>query len=275
MRIMTRRTSFIFLAWLITSISLSQLEARPRDRAAASGAELTALVVLYDAIPGQEAALELELKAPISQSDVALYGIVNDRVLKNIDPVATQFASYTKFSGPSNSNDFLSARLDRVKGLSSTTARRIDIVQLESTFTPGHRTDSPTGKEFGYKAVGQTAHLFFGVPDPGYGQEYFDLLAQVKTLTENCSPQGWFGDDLLSSAAPRPAEQLAPYTPRPSVSTMMSINYAEYQSFEDAEDAYLNRQQSEDPTFLQLTRVFFSSLQVPSRFYIFRVVANR
>ncbi|WP_050419494.1 hypothetical protein [Bradyrhizobium tropiciagri] len=274
MRTMTRRGSFILLTGLVTLTSLSQLEARTRVRTAAPATKLTALVVLYDAIPGQEAALERELMTPISQSDIARYGIVNDRVLKNIDPVAAQFASYTKFSGRSNSNDFLSARLDKVKNLVRR-APENHIVKLDSTFTPGHRTDSPTGKEFGYKSVGQTAHLFLGVPAPKFEQDYVNSLAQVKTLTENRSPQGWFGDDLLSSTAPRSAEQLAPYTPRPAASTMMSINYAEYQTFEAAEDAYLNRQQSDDPTFLQLARVFFSSLEVPSRFYIFKVVANR
>jgi hypothetical protein len=271
MYIIMRRTLSIILAGLIILMSVSQLEAQPRARASAT--RVTALVVLYDALPGQEAALERELTVPIRQSDKLRYGIVNDRVLKNIDPVAAQFASYTKFSRGSRSNEFLVARLERIKDL----VRRppeSHIVQLDNTFTPGRRADKPSGKEFGYKTVGQTAHLYLGLPNPQYEQEYFDALAEVKTLMQNRSPPGWFGDDLLSSAAPRAAAQLAPYTPRPRMETTMSINYGEYKTFENAEDAYLNRKQSPDPTLLELTRIFFSTLQVPVRFYIFKVIAN-
>jgi hypothetical protein len=267
-------TWLILLAGLIISIPGLHSDAQTGNREPAAASRIIAQVVVYDAVPGQEAALERELTAPISPPDVSSYGIVNDRVLKNIDPIAAQFATYTKFSGQSNANEFLAARLDRVKNF----VRRppeSHVVQLESTFTPGLRSDNPTGKEFGYQVVGQIAHLFLGLPDPKYGQDYFNALQQVKTLVQNRSPQGWLGDDLLSSSSPLTVEQLAPYTPRPTVSTTLSINYAEYQSFENAEDAYLNRQQSEDPTLLGLTRVFFASLQVPSRFYIFKVVANR
>src|SRR5207244_2369237 len=142
-------------------------------------------------------------------------------------------------------------------------------------YSPARVQTSPTGKEFGYKEVGQTAHLFFGVPNPSYGQEYFDALTQVKTLSVRRAPQGWLGDDLLSDNVMRDPVKLAPYTPRPTTATTLSVNYAEYTSFENAEDAYLNRQNADDPSLIELQRVFFSALQVPARFFIFKVIANR
>jgi hypothetical protein len=257
---------------LLAAMLVCQADARPRARVAASN--IYARVILYDALPGQEDALERELTAPISAADMRLFGIINDRALKNIDPIAAQFATYTKFSTSSGAERFLNARLDRAKNLVRRTPEA-HLVQLESTHSPSGTQSKPTGKEFGYKKTGQAAHLFFGLPDPNYGQEYFDALAQVKRLSVRRSPQGWLGDDLLSGSIMRQPEKLAPYTPRPGTATTLSVNYAEYTSFESAEEAYLNRQNSEDPSLIELQRVFFGALQVPSRFYFFKVIANR
>lgn len=266
------------VACLLTAISFfSGFAADPsaaRPRTARQASDVWARVIIYDAIPGQEAALERELTAQISQADMRNYGIINDRALKNIDPIALQYGSYTKFSNSSGAERFLAVRLDRVKGFVRRTPES-HLVQLESTYLPSGVQNKPRGSEFGFKEIGQTAHLFLGVPDPNYGQEYFDALNEVKRLSVRRNPQGWLGDDLLSDNNVRQPETIAPYSPRPPAATTLSVNYAEYKSFENAEDAYLNRQNSDDPSLIELQRVFFGALQVPARFYIFKVIANR
>lgn len=257
---------------LTTGVLTEKPSARPRTAPPAS--DVWVRVIIYDAIPGQEGAIERELTGPLSNADTRRYGIINDRALKNIDPIALQYASYTKFSSASGANQFLNARIDRVKDFVRRTPES-HLVRLESTYSPSGVQNKPNGKEFGYKEVGQIAHLFFGAPNPNYGQEYFDALAEVKRLSARRSPQGWLGDDLLSDRNTRSPEAIAPYSPRPMVATTISINYAEYKTFENAEDAYLNRQNSDDPGLIELQRVFFSALQVPARFYIFKVMANR
>lgn len=255
-----------------TGSVVEQSNAKPRTGRQAS--DVWAGVIIYDAIPGQEAALERELTNRLSDADIRRYGIINDRSLKNIDPIALQYASYTKFSTSAGANRFLTARIDRVKDLVRRTPES-HLVQLEGTYWPKGVQGKPKGIEFGYKEVGQTAHLFLGLPDPNYGQEYFDALAEVKRLSVQRLPEGWLGDDLLSDNSVRQPERLAPYSPRPTSATTLSVNYGEYKSFENAEDAYLNRQNSDDPGLIELQRVFFGALQVPARFYIFKVIANR
>lgn len=233
-----------------------------------------ARVTIYDAIPGKEAELERELTSPVSSEELQRSGIINDRSLKSIDPIALQYASYTKFLTASAAERFLDTKIDRIKELVRRTPES-HILQLESTFTPSGVLSKPSGMEFGYKELGQTAHLFFGAPDPNYGEEYFDALSEVKRLSVSRSPQGWLGDDLLSDSNTRQPDNLAPYTPRPTTATTLSVNYAEFKTFENAEDAYLNRQNSDDPKLIALQRSFYGALQVPARFYIFKVIANR
>jgi hypothetical protein len=257
---------------LATSVIAEQSSARPRADRATS--DVWARVIIYDAIPGQEAALERELTTQLPDADMERNGIINDRALKNIDPIALQYASYTKFSNAAGADRFLNARIDRVKNFVRRTPES-HLMQLESTYSPSGEQNKPKGSEFGYKEVGQTALLFLGVPDPNYGQEYFDALAEVKRLSVRRAPQGWLGDDLLSDSNVRQPEKIAPYSPRPASATTLSVNYAEYKSFENAEDAYLNRQNSDDPSLIELQRVFFGALQVPARTYIFKVIANR
>ncbi|MHC2295398.1 hypothetical protein [Bradyrhizobium barranii] len=272
MRTASKLLCFAAVFSLATGIIVEQSGARPRSNRQAS--DVWARVIIYDVIPGQEGTLERELITGISDADIRRYGIINDRSLRNIDPIALQYASYTKFSSAAGADRFLAARTDRVKDLVRRTPES-HLVQLESTYWPRGVQSKPKGIEFGYKEVGQTAHLFLGLPDPNYGQEYFDALVEVKRLSVRRVPQGWLGDDLLSDNSAKQPDKLAPYSPRPASATTLSVNYAEYKSFENAEDAYLNRQNSDDPSLIELQRVFFGALQVPARFYIFKVIANR
>jgi hypothetical protein len=54
----------------------------------------------------------------------------------------------------------------------------------------------------------------------------------------------------------------------------MSFNYGEYNTMQDAEDSYIAREEKNDPKLVTMERIFYSSLQVPTRFYIFQVTQN-
>jgi len=257
---------------LLGAFLSQEVTARPRSQVPPSN--IYAGVIIYDAIPGQENALERELMADMSSAENRRFGIINDRALRSVDPISSQFATYTKFSDAADAERFLNARLNRVKDYVRR-APESHLLRLETSYTPSGKIGEPNGKDFGYKEIGQTAHIFFGLPDPNYGEEYFEALADVKQMTLRLSPKGWLGDDLLSSGSALQPESLAPYTPRPIVATTLSTNYAEYTSFENAENAYLNRQHIGDPSLIEVQRVFTGALQIPARLYIFRVIANQ
>jgi hypothetical protein len=54
----------------------------------------------------------------------------------------------------------------------------------------------------------------------------------------------------------------------------MSFNYGEYNTMEDAEDSYIDREETNNPKLVTMERIFYSALQVPTRFYIFQVIDN-
>jgi hypothetical protein len=128
--------------------------------------------------------------------------------------------------------------------------------------------------EFGAGKTGQIAHLGLFVPAPEYTQEYLDALYRVKEYTVNRKPVGYLGDDLLLEDSPGNPNAQAPYTPRPTKNVSMSVNYGEYETLENAEDSYIDRAQPGNPDLVAIERIFFSTLQVPTRFYIFQVIGN-
>ncbi len=252
---------------------LHSVDSQARVRSLEFKPRVYAQVIIYDAIPGQERALESVLTDEAANRRAAQGKLVNDRVLKNLDPLAYQFATYTKFRDWRSAALFLRARLDRVKDLVRRPPEN-HLLALETSYTPKGAIPVPTGADFSYRRTGQVAHLGIFLPKPDYSQEYFDALNEVKKLLVGRKPKGWLGDDLLTYMEPRSPERLAPYTPRPTESTLISVNYGEYDSFEDDENAYLNRLNSDDPELVTLSRVFYGALQVPTRFFIFSVIAN-
>ena len=128
--------------------------------------------------------------------------------------------------------------------------------------------------EFGASKTGQIAHIGLFIPAPEYSQEYLDALYRVKEATVTRKPAGYLGDDLLlEDSIGNPLAQ-APYTPRPNKPASMSVNYGEYETLENAEDSYIDRAEPGNPELVALERIFFSTLQVPTRFYIFQVIGN-
>lgn len=262
------------VALLFAGLTISHsVESQARVRSLEFKPRVYAQVVIYDAIPGKERALQSVLTNEAATRRAAQGKLVNDRVLKNLDPLAYQFATYTKFRDWRAANLFLRVRLDQVKGLVRRPPEH-HLLALENSYTPKGAIPKPTGADFNFRRTGQIAHLGIFLPKPDYSQEYFDALNEVKKLLVGRRPKGWQGDDLLTYMEPRSPERLAPYTPRPTEATLISVNYGEYDFFENAENAYLNRLNSDDPQLVTLSRIFFGALQVPTRFFIFSVIAN-
>jgi hypothetical protein len=232
-----------------------------------------AQVVIYDVTPGAGADFEKAL-ASSRQDFQARAGLINERVLASLDADANKYATYAKFSSADAAQAALAARLKVVQRYLRRPAET-HVAAVSQTFTASSQTSSPQGTEFGLGQSGQIAHLGLFVPFNGYWSQYQASLTQVKTLTAARKPSGYFGDDIMAeTSAPAPAAQ-TPYSPHPAEAAKMSINYGEYQTLEDAENSYVQRHDSDaDSRMASLSRIFFGSLQVPARFYIFKVVDN-
>ncbi|WP_223642369.1 hypothetical protein [Corallococcus sp. EGB] len=232
-----------------------------------------AQVIVYDVAPESEPQFKQAL-----ESTRALYqrepGFINERVLDSLDPLALKYATYARFSNAVAAENMLKRRLDAVAPFVRR-APEVHLAVLTSAFTPDAIVRNPTGRDFAPGKVQQVAHLGMFIPFPKYWEQYEKALDDVKTVTRGRKPAGFLGDDVLvETSAPVP-EQQTPYSPRATEAARMSINYGEYDSLEDAENSYVRRHGPvEDPKIAALARVFYGSLQVPARFYIFRVVDN-
>jgi hypothetical protein len=195
--------------------------------------------------------------------------------MKNLDELAAQYATYAKFATRKSAEEFATSRLAAVGNL-CTRAPETHLAEMTTVYygKDGY-TRNPNGREFGSGKVGQVAHLGFFIPFPKYRDLYDSTLDEVKLTIQKRNPGGYYGEDVLLEADLVAPEAQAPYTPRASVPTQMSINYGEYDTFENAEDSYLARNEPRnDPKIAAMQRNFFSALQVPTRFYIFKVIAN-
>lgn len=230
-------------------------------------------VVVYDVKPGSEGDFERAL-LETRQSYQAKAGFINERLLASLDAQALKYASYAKFDSELAAATALEERL-RVLGPFLRRPAENHLVSLTHSFTLTGETKSPTGTEFGLGKTGQVAHLGLFVPFNKFWDQYQSSLVDVKNVTRLRRPRGYLGDEIgIETSAPDPSAQ-APYSPRPAEAARMSVNYGEYASLEDAENSYVQRHGNfADAKMAALTRVFFGSLQVPSRFYIFKVVDN-
>ncbi len=231
-------------------------------------------IVLYHAVPNRAAELKRVLndRAFVRRLS-AEPSFINERVLEPIDDYSLMYITYTKFSDRRAAGDYLSKRLDSVRGLVRRPPEH-HLAKLDAAYSPKGVIEDPNGKEFGLGRTGQNAHLGLFVPQSDYLSEYFKAIDQVKRLHVDRKPAGWLGDDLLSTEATVAPAAIAPDSPRPRHATRLSLNYGEYDSFREAEDAYLNRQSSRNPDLIALQNVFYGTLQVPSRYYIMKVLGN-
>jgi len=252
-------------AWPAAAVAQEEYEARIL---AQKSAPVFAEIVIYDVVPGREAEFEKLVALPAKGGE-----FINDRVLKNIDANSPQYATYTKFSSPGSAQALTAGRVAAVRALLRRDAES-HLAQLDRVYTPKGALNAPDGRELGTTGVGQIAHLGLFLPTPARAADYYDSLYKVKDHTVSRKPRGYIGDELLIETQRNSAQLQAPYTPRPREATRLSFNYGEYRKLEDAEDSYVDRTQEPSAELSTLERTFFSALQVPNRFYIFKVIGN-
>ncbi|HEV7239532.1 MAG TPA: antibiotic biosynthesis monooxygenase [Thermoanaerobaculia bacterium] len=237
-----------------------------------SSGEIYTHVALYDVKAGQAEAFEAALRA-IRGSLEREPSLINDRVLRNVDGLTLQYATYAKFSDRAAAERAGKARIDAVRAWCRRDPESHLALQTDAYSLTG-ASAKPSGREYGDGMTGQIAHLGLFIPIPQYRKQYDDILRDTKNLTLARKPEGYIGEDLLVElAAAAPAEQ-TPYSPHALEPSPMSINYGEYKTMENAEDSYITRQVARDQKLVTMERTFFSSLQVPTRFYIFQVIDN-
>lgn len=240
----------------------------------ASAADLYACVAIFDVKPGFKAQFQNELLAQ-SQTVAGAPGYVVERVLRNIDPYSNQFALYSRASTLEMAKNRCQPGL---AGLASLLERPAEthLAKVDNAYNQSGRITDPLGLEFGAGEVGQIAHLGLFVPFEIHRAEYDRILDLVKMNTVERENTGYMGEDILTEVEPASVEVQNPYTPRPEELVPMSINYGEYTSLENAENAYVLRGQDQtgDARIRYWYRAFFGALQVPHRFYIFEVIGN-
>lgn len=231
-------------------------------------------VAIYDVKPGQSAAFEAMAKQTID-AVAAARGFYNDRLLRNIDPLAYHYASYTKSTDRAALEK---AVRERIAALQPFLRRdpEVHIAQPTKSYYLNPNATFEPGTEFGHGQIGQIAHIGLFIPYPNFRPDYDRTIDHVKVYTRDRRPQGYFGEDLLYEADDVSAEAQTPYTPHAAIPARMSINYGEYRTFEDAENSYIKRagDRPRDPQVVVWERVFYSSIQVPARFFIYQVIAN-
>ncbi|MFY9823809.1 MAG: hypothetical protein WAM82_20685 [Thermoanaerobaculia bacterium] len=232
-------------------------------------------VTIWDVAPDQVQGFETRLLQS-GQEMARDNGFINERLLRNIDPLTYHYATYTKSSDRATLEAHMRRRMDDLRQY----LRRDPETHLAritfSYFRNGGGKDQPNGREFGVQKTGQIAHLGLFIPYPEFRAEYERTLHRVKVLSRDRKPRGYIGEDVLvENDLVDPAVQ-TPYTPRALKPAKMSINYGEYETLENAEDSYIRRggDRPTDPAYLALERIFYSALQVPTRFYLFRVIGN-
>lgn len=234
---------------------------------------LFAHVALYDLKPGSESAFLDAVKR--TRSDIDASGVlVADRLLAPIGGHNYKFATYTKVSDLAKAQAALDARVSALSGFTRR-APEVHAASVDRSYTPGGTVDLPSDDSFGQGRTGQVAHIGLFVPYPNHREKYDKTLHRVKEITQQRNPRGYIGEDVLTeTAAAQPPAQVT-LSARARVQSAMSINYGEYDTFENAEDSYLRRHdRPKDADIHVLSRVFYGTLQVPSRFYLFRVHEN-
>jgi hypothetical protein len=227
-------------------------------------------VVFWDVNPGRSKAFEDESQNLLSRLQSSA-DIVNARVLRNLSELNLQYATYVRYYNRMTAEDSLAKQLARLGPLCW---RRPEahLIRLGRAYTPAGVTDAPQGTEFAVGGTGQIAHLGLWVPYPRFRSEYYKILDEVKLDTKAQHNPGYIGEETGTEVRTPPIDEQTPYSPHPTDPEPMSINYGEYKTFEQAEESFLKH--SEDPLASSKMRVFFGSLQVPTRFYIFQVVQS-
>lgn len=266
------------LAW--PSLGLARTEpadAKAPVKMAKAGASRTGTVyvhlAIYDIKPGTASAFEAALAAS-RKTISARSDFINERMLKNLDEATLQYATYTKFSDKAAAEAVPRARIEEKLLTFCRRPPETHVLKQTDAYFSAGITDRPNGHDFGEGVNGQIAHIGLFIPIPQYTRQYYEVLHETKNLTRVRRPEGYIGEDLAVEEGPVKPEKQTPYSPRPLELSPMSVNYGEYRTMENAEDSYIVRQEVRDQKLVTMERTFFSSLQVPTRFFIFQVFDN-
>ena len=242
--------------------------------AAGHGATLYAHVSLFDVDPAAVSTFEAKVFETGNTAELTA-GFVEERFLRSVDPLNARYAIYTKFTDLAALNTFWAQRLALLDPY-LVRDPEVHTATVTDAFTPSLVTANPQGGELGSGLTGQIAHLGLFVPFAEHRPEYERILHLVKNDTRDRAPTGFIGEELLEEIPPATKVEQTPYSPRPLELVPMSINYGEFATIEDAENAYIQRasDRTDDPRLRYWYRAFFGSLQVPSRFYIYEVVGS-
>lgn len=261
---MKKALLLLLLAGILGSVPVS----------AAPGPPVHAQVVIFDVRPAETSQFEAKV-LETGRLQEGQRSFVGERFLRNIDAVNPTYALYTKST---SLRDLEAGWATRSPQLRPYLRRDPEVhsASLTHTYTPASITTRPSGDEFGTGQTGQIAHLGLFIPFQTHRAEYERILRLVKEDTQRRNPAGFIGEDLLEEVRPASLAAQTPHSPRAAELVPMSINYGEFATIEEAENAYIQRgaDRTGDPRLRYWYRAFFGSLQVPSRFYIFRVIGN-
>jgi len=227
-------------------------------------------VALWDVSTGKSEVFESGIRKHLLELENGS-DFVNARVLKNMSDLNLQYATYVRYASRTAAEDSLAKQV-ALLGPFCWRTPETHLIRLERAYFPSGIADLPAGTEFAISGTGQIAHLGLWVPYPNYRKEYDKVLDEVKRQTWEQHNPGYIGEEIGNEVEALSPEQQTPYSPHPGNAEAMSINYGEFKTFEEAEKSFLAH--TGDRLAWTWWRVFFASLQVPTRFYIFQVVQS-
>ncbi len=281
-----RRTRVLWVALMTTLLLAAAIAEGPKDNKAPIGAKKAATasaktpedagrgtfvqVALWDVAPGKSQAFEAAVREQMSHLPSGADAI-NARVLKSLSDLSAQYATYVRYENTMTAEDSLAKQIAVLSPLCSR-APETHVIRLGHAYSPAGATDSPTGTEFANGGTGQIAHLGLWVPNPRFRDGYDKVLDDVKVGTMNQHNPGYIGEETGDEVRKLSVEEQTPYSPHAGVAEPMSINYGEFKSFQTAEESFLAHK--DDQNARTEMQIFFGSLQIPTRFYIFQVVQS-
>lgn len=227
-------------------------------------------VALWDVAPGKAQAFEAAVGRQFSglqrEPDV-----VNARVLKNLSELNSQYVTYLRYGNLMTAEDHLAKQIAVLGPLCSRNPET-HLIRLARAYSPAGVSDSPTGTEFAVPGTGQIAHLGMWIPFARFRDAYNQVLGEIKVGTMNQHNPGYIGEETGDEVRKPSPEEQTPYSPHAKDPEAMSINYGEFKTFQAAEESFLAHRDDRDAR--SEMQIFFGSLQVPTRFYIFQVVQS-
>jgi len=279
------RTRVLWVALLTTLLLAAAMAEGPKNSKASSGAKTAATasanseeagpgtyvqVVLWDVAPGKSQAFEAAVREQMAHLPSG-GDVINARVLKNLSDLSAQYATYVRYENVMTSEDSLAKQIAVLSPLCSR-APETHVIRLGRAYSPAGVSESPTGTEFANGGTGQIAHLGLWIPYPRFRDGYDKVLQDVKIATMNQHSPGYIGEETGDEVRTLSPEEQTPYTPHANVAEPMSINYGEFKTFQAAEESFLAHR--DDRNARTEMQIFFGSLQIPTRFYIFQVVQS-